>query len=135
MGHGPAFIRLVGDAHAVRGDHPRLRHEVLLDLSDVPLATGSGFIVSPDGLAVTSLHVVTGETRVVAIRGQKVEVTIDVRRIEVLVSGHARDPAPRRYDASVAASGRKRRGPGAVPRVGHGRRGRSVAGPGPARLR
>lgn len=101
---GTVFIRLIGNVQVRRGDDPRLRREVLANLSDVPVATGSGFVISPDGWIVTNRHVVTGESRVVEIDGEKVEITVDVARIEVVFPGNGRDREPRHYEAAITAS-------------------------------
>jgi S1-C subfamily serine protease len=85
---GTVFIRVVGTVRALRGDDPRMRREVLVGRSDVTVATGTGFVVSPDGWIVTNRHVVSGDRRVVLIDGEKVEIAVEVQRIEVVVPGN-----------------------------------------------
>ena len=101
---GTVFIRLIGNIRVLRGADERAWREELLNLREVELSNGSGFVISPHGWVVTNHHVVTGEKAIVTIRGQKVEVTIDVARIEVVLPSESPGQTERRYQASVFAA-------------------------------
>jgi trypsin-like peptidase len=98
------FIRLIGQVRMLRGEDQRAWREQLLDLQAVEVATGSGFIVSPDGWVVTNHHVITGEKFVVTVRDQKVEVSISVDRIEVVLPARSPTQPARPYTATVYAA-------------------------------
>ena len=81
------FIRVFGD---VQVEFARPWKQQVAE-PDVLIATGSGFVIAPSGLILTSHHVVGGETRVARIQGEEAHVTTVVKRIQVVVgSGEAR---------------------------------------------
>ena len=93
---GMAFIRVVGDLRVeFRGGRPPVERK------GVELGTGSGFVITPSGLILTSLHVVSAEPVIGTIEGEEAEVSFEGRRIEAVVgSGGGRSV----LDASVVAS-------------------------------
>ncbi|HYU80660.1 MAG TPA: hypothetical protein VEK56_16840, partial [Vicinamibacterales bacterium] len=48
------FIRVIGHVRVLRGEDERVWREQLLDVREVEVGTGSGFVVSPHGWVVTS---------------------------------------------------------------------------------
>lgn len=72
------FIRVVAD---VRVDLGGGRAPV--ERKGFEVATGSGFVVAPSGLVLTSLHVVSDEPASVTLGGLEAEVQVENRRIEV----------------------------------------------------
>lgn len=77
------FIRVVAD---VTIDFGGLKEAI--ERKDVELATGSGFLVAPSGLVLTSHHVVAEDEVPFKKRaGDDAEVRIGNRRIEALVPG------------------------------------------------
>jgi S1-C subfamily serine protease len=97
------FVRLIGHIRVLRGEDERVWREQLLDLREVEVGTGSGFIISAQGWIVTNHHVIRGEKFTALIRGQKLEVSIDVVRIEVVLPSDSPGQSPRRYAAFVYA--------------------------------
>jgi hypothetical protein len=100
---GTVLIRLIGDVRVLRGGDERVWRQTLLDLSQVEIGTGSGVIISPHGWIVTNHHVVRSEQFSVVYREQKLDVSIDVARIEVVLPPTPGE-LPRRLTASVYAS-------------------------------
>ncbi len=99
------FIRMVGDV--------RIEYEGAwkqsVERTDVEVATGSGFVISPFGHVLTNHHVVSGESVTVVVDGQPVQVKLEVKRIEVLFPdsatslGSEEGGSGRRFAASVDA--------------------------------
>ena len=98
------FIRLVGQVHIVRGLDERVWRDSVAERRDVEVATGTGFLVSPDGWVVTCLHVVTGSKFAAMLDGAKVEVSIEVGRIEVVLPPESDQDPSRTFEASIFAS-------------------------------
>ena len=91
------FIRVFGD---VQVEFTRPWKQQVAQ-PDVEIATGSGFVVAPSGLILTSHHVVRGETSVARIQGEEARITTVVKRIQVVVgSGDARQT----FEPFVAAA-------------------------------
>ena len=90
-----AFVRVLADLRTDSGDlRPELRR-------DVEIATGSGFLIAPSGLLLTSLHVVDADE---ASRGGDASVTIENRRILVFAGSAG---AAGVWEAHVVASDRE----------------------------
>ena len=103
---GTVFIRLIGSIRVLSGGDEDWQRKILLDLPHVEVGTGSGFIISAQGWVITNHHVISGAKLNKMIDGVKVEIAIDVERIEVVIPGDAAgfNTIPRRFTASLAAS-------------------------------
>jgi S1-C subfamily serine protease len=77
------FIRVTGD---LRGEYQHAWKETV-EVHDVEIATGSGFVISPSGYILTNHHVVAAGDRVIEREGQEVTLQVEVTRIEVLFPG------------------------------------------------
>jgi V8-like Glu-specific endopeptidase len=88
-----AFIRVVGD---LRIEYRDARLPVVR--KDVEIGTGSGFVIAPSGLVLTSRHVVDTEP---SSREGGPELVIDNPRIQVFVGSEGREGA---WEAFVVAS-------------------------------
>ena len=89
------FIRVFGE---LRGEFQHAWKETV-EVRDVEVATGSGFVVSPGGYVLTNHHVVAGDQRVIRREGREVRVQVEVTRIEVVFPGDGT-----RLDARVEAT-------------------------------
>jgi len=96
-----AFIRTVGKLRAefVGNVRPAIERE------EVEIATGSGFFVNPDGLLLTSQHVVAGREERGRLQGAEATLTLEVQRVEVGL--HTTD-GPQWLTASVLAADAER---------------------------
>ena len=95
-GDAMAFIRVVAD---VRVDFGGTRAPI--ERKGVELATGSGFVIAPSGLVLTSLHVVAEEEAKSRFREDEAEVSVENRRIEVAIGSGG---AVGVFEAHVVAS-------------------------------
>ena len=91
-----AFIRVVAD---VRVDFGGMRAPI--ERKGLELGTGSGFVVAPSGLILTSLHVVAEDEAKRRFREDEAEVSIENRRIEVAIGSGGGQGA---FEAHVVAS-------------------------------
>lgn len=92
-----AFIRVLGDQ---RADFIGVWRQPIVH-ENVEHATGSGFVIAPSGLVLTSHHVIDDAPEVRRIGRHQAEVRLANRRIEVAVG---REGALGVYDAWVVAS-------------------------------
>jgi len=88
-----AFIRVVGD---LRIEYRDAREPVVR--KNVEVGSGSGFVIAPSGLVLTSRHVVETDAR---SREGGPELTVENRRIHVFVGSEGREGA---WEAHVVAS-------------------------------
>jgi len=84
-GRATAFVRVLGRVSTAVTRAWTERHEG----EETLLATGTAFAVSPDGLLLTSRHVIEGLELVRERLGERVEVTHEITRIEVLLPAEA----------------------------------------------
>lgn len=89
------FLRVFGD---VQAEFTRPWRQAFVR-EDVEISTGSGFVIAPSGLILTSHHVVEGKTTAVRIEGEDARMTTTVKRIEAVVGGEA----PQTFESWVAA--------------------------------
>lgn len=95
-GEAMVFIRVVAD---VRVGFGGMRAPI--ERQGLELGTGSGFVIAPSGLILTSLHVVAEDEAKSRFREDEAEVSIGNRRIEVAIgSGGERGV----FEAHVVAS-------------------------------
>lgn len=105
---GTVFVRVIGDIRATREQDALLLKERGLDLTNMEVATGSGFFFSPLGYILTNHHVISNRVRMAATLDRRtIEVSVVVRRIEVLfpdTPGDARPGTRAPQEASVVGS-------------------------------
>jgi S1-C subfamily serine protease len=96
------FLRVIGDLDLVPSDDLAIGER--FHRSNVELATGSGFLISPLGQVLTCHHVVADGERTGQIGGRKAKVATKVTRIEVFVPSSAEGMPTERYEAAVVSS-------------------------------
>jgi S1-C subfamily serine protease len=101
---GTVYIRVIGDVRVLTSGENRMRQEKVVEIPRLELQTGSGVIVSALGLVITNNHVVETHKTEIVVDGQKLDVEIDVRGIEVVLPRQGTGGEPARYSASVYAA-------------------------------
>lgn len=81
--NGIVFIRIIGDVRAVVTDETGASRQV--DMQNVEVATGSGFVISQYGHILTNHHVIAGGKIQGRIRGQRATLEVTVRQVDILV--------------------------------------------------
>jgi hypothetical protein len=74
------FIHVTGE---LRGEYQHAWKETV-EVRDVEIASGSGFVISPGGYILTNHHVISGRERVVQRDGKDVKLEVNVTRVEVM---------------------------------------------------
>ena len=98
------FIRTIGQVRIDAAERDRPPGDAL-GPQEVEISTGTGFVVSPLGYVVTNRHVIAdSDVTVIDLTGRKVQVKVDVQRIEVVFPDSPSGAAPRRVTAVVAAT-------------------------------
>lgn len=92
-----AFIRVFGD---VRAEFTHIWKPAVVR-EGVEVATGSGFVIAPSGLVLTSRHVVSQDPVERVVEGEWARVTVETRRVEVVVGSGG---VHRAFEGWVAAS-------------------------------
>jgi S1-C subfamily serine protease len=95
------FVRAIG---TLRAEFVEI-YRAPIEWRDIEIGTGTGFFLNPDGLLLTSQHVVAGGRLRRRIEGHEAELELTVERVEAVVSG---DGGPRRLTASLLASDAER---------------------------
>ena len=80
------FVRVIGDVDPMPGQEARLLTDLAtLRQSNVELATGSGFLVSPVGYILTNHHLVSETETTETFSGVEISLKTRVKTIEVLL--------------------------------------------------
>ncbi len=97
------FIRVVGELRA----EVEAAWTETIEHHNVEIGTGSGFVISSYGHVLTNYHVISGGTIITRVRGEEVEVELEVQQIEVVFPSNAPPEEggnpPQRFIASVDA--------------------------------
>ena len=99
-GAATVFIKVRGN---VRAEYTRAWKEAK-EQRDVEIGTGSGFVVSPNGLVVTNHHVVAESTFVARLQGVDVDVRVETKKVEVVLPPGPGEERGQSILASVVAS-------------------------------
>jgi hypothetical protein len=99
-GAATVFIKVRGN---VRAEYTRAWKEAK-EQRDVEIGTGSGFVVSPNGLVVTNHHVVAESTFVAHLQGVDVDVRLETKQVEVVLPPGPGEERGQSVLASVVAS-------------------------------
>jgi S1-C subfamily serine protease len=97
------MIRVVGEVKAALGADARAWRPSI-EIPEVQIGTGSGFIVSPSGYILTNSHVIRGERLRITSEGRTIDITVAVRRILIVLPLANGEPGPPpTFEAAVVA--------------------------------